>query len=276
MPRVTAISAQRRAERVNIHLDGEFWRGAPVALIVDAGLKVGRELSDDEVVQLAEQILVREAMESCLRRLALRGRTRRELAQGLRERKFGDDIAESALSRLDDLGMLDDLPVARQRAETLILRGAGPRKISAELSRLGIDADLREQVMADVVTHEALSAAAGAVVRRRFGDPPYQRDVHMRADRWLRAQGHGADLVAELIGRPLAADDEVVAPDEDQAFSARGRKPPEDPVALLRRKYPRAHTDGGERRRATAFLQRRGMDYDAIRLAIEELGSAAA
>lgn len=268
VPTVTNITPQRRPERVNIHIDGEFWSGAPVALLVEAGLKVGRVLSEGELDALAEQILVREAIESCLRRLALRGRTRRELSQGLRERKFEDHIAEQALAHLDAIGMLDDYPVARLRAESLQARGAGTRKISMELGRLGIDPDVREQVIAEVVTHAAQIEAAGRVVQRRFGAPPYARPDHARAERWLRAQGHGQEIISELVGRPAPAE-ESGDPDEDASAARPAREV--DAVALLRRKYPRAHTDSTQHRRAVAFLQRRGVGYEEIRQAVEAL-----
>lgn len=275
MPVLTNITAQRRAERVNLHIDGDFWSGAPVAVVAEAGLKVGMELTDEALEELAERILVREAIESCLRRLALRGRTRRELAQGLKERKFDEHVAEQALDHLDRIGMLNDRPVAQLRVESLITRGAGPRKIAMELGRVGVDPDLRSEVMEELITHERLVTASAAIVHRRFGAPPYPREVHARADRWMRAQGHSQDVIADVIGRPEEREAEADEGEDVFRSDPRPVRPRKDvdALALLRRKYPRAHRDSGENRRAVAFLQRRGVGYEEIRQAIESLAA---
>jgi regulatory protein len=57
---ITALKAQERSkDRVSVYLDGEFAFG--LALIHALWLKIGQQLSDDEIVELQEADTVEKA-----------------------------------------------------------------------------------------------------------------------------------------------------------------------------------------------------------------------
>lgn len=94
------------------------------------------------------------------------------------------------VARFQHTKLVDDLAWARSKARSLFARGKPPWKIQGELSQKGIDRDLAQQVVEELVaTREVdpqLEAAATYARRRRLG--PY-RPEHQRADRRERDMG---------------------------------------------------------------------------------------
>lgn len=83
-----------------------------------------------------------QAKDVCLRLLTDRARSRAELAAKLEQKGFAADVAERALDRLTEVGLIDDADFAQQWAHSRHLySGKGKRAIALELRRKGIEPD---------------------------------------------------------------------------------------------------------------------------------------
>ena len=79
----------------------------------------------------------------CLRLLTVRARTRAELAERLAKRGYPDEVAETVLSRLAEVGLIDDEDFAEQWVKSRQRNaGKGKRALAAELRTKGVDADV--------------------------------------------------------------------------------------------------------------------------------------
>ena len=106
----------------------------------------------------------KEAMERAGRMLALRPRTEKEIRDRLTEAEFSSELVEETIVRLLELQLLDDHAFALQWIEERALRkGLGPRALTAELGRKGIDRSVAEAAVAesglDEVTHATEQAS---------------------------------------------------------------------------------------------------------------------
>ncbi|WP_431954703.1 recombination regulator RecX [Nocardia lijiangensis] len=82
---------------------------------------------------------VEQAKEACLRLLAVRARSRAELAQRLAAKGFTADVAEGALDRLTEVGLLDDAAFAEQWVHSRhTFSGKGKQALAQELRRKGV------------------------------------------------------------------------------------------------------------------------------------------
>jgi regulatory protein len=131
------------------------------------------------------------------------------LRRKLRERGWAgdgepDDAAAAVVSRMLAAGYVDDAVYARARAESLVRRGLGRRRIAQDLGQSGIS---REDAAMALPGIAAARAAALALARkRRFGpfDPQAREGETWRARRqkqiaaMLRA-GHPLDSARELV-----------------------------------------------------------------------------
>jgi regulatory protein len=126
------------------------------------------------------------------------------LSRKIRERGWGDEsqpAIEALVSRLADLGYVDDRMLAEARGRSLAARGYGARRLGEALGALGIgEADGRKARRQ--AEESAWSTALRFAERRRFG--PYAKDEPDDASRrrafgaMLRA-GHAPEHVRRIL-----------------------------------------------------------------------------
>jgi regulatory protein len=114
----------------------------------------------------AQQVAVARAI--CLRLLTVAPRPRAGLAQALKRKEIPDDVAESVLDRLAQVGLIDDVAYAHSFVRTKHRdRALGRTALRTELRRLGVD----EESMADAVQTidpEAERARAEELIAKRL------------------------------------------------------------------------------------------------------------
>jgi len=156
---------------------------------------------------------IERAREVCLRLLAVRPRTRAELAAALRRRCVADEIAEAVLDRFGEVGMIDDALFAQVWVTSRHHgRGLARRALGHELRRKGVDSatvgDALERL--DPATEEQ---TARALVERKLrgisGAPP---DVVLRRlTGMLARKGYPPGLAFRVIREALEARPEIVS-----------------------------------------------------------------
>ncbi|MQA25934.1 MAG: RecX family transcriptional regulator [Micromonosporaceae bacterium] len=142
----------------------------------------------------------------CLRLLALRPRTRAELATALRRRAVPDEVAESVLERYSEVGMIDDAAFAEAWVTSRHHgRGLARRALGHELRRKGVDSPTVSRAL-DQLDPDTERETAEALVRRRLrtlsGAPPdaaFRKLVGM-----LARKGYSAGLSVRVVRDAVA------------------------------------------------------------------------
>lgn len=167
--KITALQVQKKnKERVNVFIEGEFAFG--ITLNEALQLKKGQYLSDQEIASLLEADQGNKAYDSALHYLSFRARSEEEVRRNLAQKGFPDEAVDAALSRLKDVGLLDDLEFARlwvSSREQISPRGK--RALRYELHQKGI-ADHQIDEILDLYDEE--KAAYEAIIERlsRFSE----------------------------------------------------------------------------------------------------------
>jgi regulatory protein len=108
------------------------------------------------------------AREICLRLLAVRPRTRAELATALKQRGIDDTVAAEVLARYGEVGMIDDQAFARAWVSSRHHgRGLARRALAAELRRKGVDSETVGVALGEL-DPETEAATARALVERKL------------------------------------------------------------------------------------------------------------
>jgi regulatory protein len=140
-------------------------------------------------------------LERALRLLALRSRTAQELDRALERAKVTLEDRQAVLARLRELRYIDDAQVATGRARTLVERGTSARLAARRLRAQGVERETaREAVEAAKEGASARELAERALARKLRGRPPRDEKERRRIFRSLVQQGHGASVVAALLG----------------------------------------------------------------------------
>lgn len=158
MPVVTDIKRQRKSEqRFNVYLDGTYAFAISDLDLSTSGLRVGQELSLEEVAVWQDQTVASKAYSRAVQYVSVRPRSKREMYDYLMRKDVPGPIAETTIARLSELGLLDDGAFAaswvanrqllkprsrRQLEQELMAKGVSRGDIATALDELGEDGEI--------------------------------------------------------------------------------------------------------------------------------------
>lgn len=132
-----------------------------------------------------------------------RGKLVAYLRRKLRERGWeseDDPDPETIAERFAELGYIDDVAWAQGRAEGLLRRGYGGRRVAQALGAAGIEEGLRDEIAPG---EGAARAAAVALARRRgfgpFGGEAADREQREKQLAAMMRAGHGFDAARAVV-----------------------------------------------------------------------------
>lgn len=164
-----------------------------------------------EVPGASEADPVAAAREIALRRLSVRARSRKELAQDLKSRDVPADAAAEVLDRFSEVGLVDDAAFAQEWVESRGRR-SGADRLRQELRQKGV----AEEDIADALggrdDQADLTNARELATRKAATMKSLDRVVRQRRLTALLARrGYSSAVIRRVIGEVLQAE----TPDDD-------------------------------------------------------------
>src|SRR5688500_8940674 len=202
--RISAIEPQKHhLERVNVYVDGEFRLALAHEVVLRAGLRTGDDVSEARLDELAAEDQLWKARDSALNLLSFRARTATELRRRLREKAFPEEVVERCVAELVERGLVDDSAFAETFVRDRVrLRPSGARRLVQELRVKGVDADMAEEAIEEVLRSEDVSELELARVAvskwaRRSGED--RARARRRLYGFLARRGFGGDTVRQIM-----------------------------------------------------------------------------
>ena len=191
MPEITGV--RERRGRARIYVDGEFWAEIDAGVEAERGLREGVPLTFEELddARVAGERAL--AMTRALNFLGYRARSEKEVRDRLRRYGHGEETVEGVVVRLEELGYLDDEDFARLAVREKARR-YGPRRVSAELRRTGVDAELARGVVEEEFSEIEEARSTAARRYNRGGSDAEARRVYG----FLVRRGYSAEVCAEV------------------------------------------------------------------------------
>ncbi len=152
------------------------------------------------------------AREICLRQLAVRPRTRAELAKALARREISDEVIAEVLDRYDEVGIIDDAAFARAWVSSRHHgRGLAKRALANELRQRGVDPETASEAL-ETLDEDAEAQTARALVDRKLRTATGTPDqVFRRLVGMLARKGYPAGVAIRAVKDALAARDAEAA-----------------------------------------------------------------
>jgi len=120
----------------------------------------------------------------------------------LEDRGWSSSLVSRVLQSLERLGYINDLELARLRAERCLLeQGWGPRKVAAELARRGVEEAVWREVLSELGSRVSEEELARRVLEKKFGKEQSFRGrrERVRAFRFLVGRGFCPAIAATLL-----------------------------------------------------------------------------
>jgi regulatory protein len=194
MPEITGV--RERRGRARIFVDGEFWAEIDAGVAAERGLREGVALSLEELdgARVAGERAL--AMTRALNFLGYRARSEKELRDRLRRYGYGEETVEGVVARLKELGYLDDEDFARLVVREKARR-YGPRRVSAELRRSGVDEELARGVVDEEFARRSEVEQARSAAARRYNKGGSDAEAR-RVYGFLVRRGYSSEVCAEV------------------------------------------------------------------------------
>ncbi|WBB70308.1 regulatory protein RecX [Micromonospora sp. WMMD812] len=146
------------------------------------------------------------AREICLRQLAIRPRTRAELAGALAKRGISDEVSAEVLDRYDEVGLIDDAAFARAWVSSRHAgRGLARRALANELRQRGVDRDVAQEALGEL-DESTEAETARALVERKLRTARGEPDaVFRRLVGMLARKGYPPGVAIRAVKDALAA-----------------------------------------------------------------------
>jgi regulatory protein len=209
MPTITEIKPQKSKKRVNIYLDESFSaRGGPASSwgfgldlenFVRLGLKVGMELTEEEVTEIVRKAEFSKTFDKMIRFGMMRPRSEKEFRDWLRKYKVHESIYDELFSKLKRLELLDDERFAKWWVSSR--NEFKPRSKSAltfELLKKGIARDLIKDVLSDIQIDEVSLAKEVVMKKKRVWEKLEKQEAKRKIQMILAARGFGWEVAKKV------------------------------------------------------------------------------
>lgn len=196
--RVTALEAQvKDPRRSSLYIDGRFVLG--LSEIVAAQVKVGQELSLEEVARLAADEEFETAREKALHYLEYRPRSEDEIRRQL-GKTYPREVIDRVIVRLREAGLLGDKEFARFWVETReTFKPRSPRALKYELRQKGVPAQVIERAVKNIDEGESAYRAARSKAER-WRELEY-REFQTKLGGFLARRGFNYGIIKETVRR---------------------------------------------------------------------------
>lgn len=196
---VTALKTQSKSRsRVNVYLDGVFEFG--LAKGVSSGLRIGQELSDEEIENLRRKDKEGGTFQRALRLISRRPRSEYELRANFNRHKVPDEVQEEVLSRLRDAEWVDDGQFAAFWVENRQqFRPRAARALRAELKLKGVSAETIDTALEGFDEEEAAYLAAQKGSRRWRTST--RKIFRQRLGAYLARRGFNYSTISSVLPR---------------------------------------------------------------------------
>lgn len=210
--KITSISVQARDNnRVNVSVDGKYRFSLDVFQVGQLGLRIDKELSEEELAKLEQESQFGKLYGRALEYSMVRPRSIKEMRDYLWRKtrttryksRTGDikerpgvpqQVADRVLERLIDKGYLDDEAFARFWIDNRHARkGTSMRRLKLELSQKGVSRDIVDQTI-DQSSRSDQAELEKIVAKKQNRYPDGQKFIQ-----YLMRQGFSYDDVVQAI-----------------------------------------------------------------------------
>lgn len=147
--KITSIKQQvRRRDRYSIFVDGIYAFSLSEAGLLSQGLAAGQEIDRLRLQELKDASGADKAYGNALRYVAMRPRSVWEMETYLRRKEVDEPVAVSIITRLQNVGLLDDRSFAQSWVHSRrLLKSMSHRKLRLELQQKQVPVSIIDQVL---------------------------------------------------------------------------------------------------------------------------------
>lgn len=189
---------ERKKGLTALYIDGEYAVSVDSVTFMSSSFKTGSEITDEQLYELIQLSNVNRAKEKALYFIEYRPRSRKEVEEKLVP-VFGEDASEQAISRLEELGLIDDEVFARRYAQQMFdSKHYSAKRVSFELMKKGIDRSIIDGLIEELEPDPCEQIEK--IISKKYARCLDDEKGRQRAINGLRAMGFSWQDIKECLG----------------------------------------------------------------------------
>ena len=197
MPKITDIETQKKNKnRVNVYLDGEFAFGLEMLTVLKLGLKIGQDISPQELKEAIFDSEKAVALEKGMSYIDRGRKTAKQVRDYIEGKGYDPQVVNYVVEKLKYYGYVDDSLYASDYAKQNF-SSKGARRIKQELIQKGISLAQAEKYSAQD-SDDALKYAT-QLAQRYMKNKQSDLKTLQKLQRHLVSRGYDFDVVNSVI-----------------------------------------------------------------------------
>ncbi len=194
MGKITDIQKQKRNRtRVSIFIDGEFVCGLDEVAAATARLKIGDEITADELKNVMEKSELNSAFERAVGYLSIAPRAKKEIYKYLLDKGYDKAIIMQTIDKLVSYHYIDDYLYAQTYIKSKSKK-YGSFRISAELKQKGIAQSVIDELLDDALEDNITDIAQKYIKSHKSAD-------RQKLKRFLAGRGFSWDSINSVVAQ---------------------------------------------------------------------------
>jgi len=199
---ITKIEKQKKNnKRSSVFLDDKFAFGIDDFDLFKLKLKVGIEISNEELENIRNTVIFTAAKEYAVQLTTRSSYTKKTIIEKLKMRDYDDFIIDKTIAFLEEYKLVDDFDYARRYInDAYKYKNYGTQKIKYELIKKGISSDIIDDVLSsidtDIIEEENILPLA---IKKLSGNFEYKNI--MKTKRFLLSKGYSYEIIDFTISK---------------------------------------------------------------------------
>ncbi|MWV43472.1 regulatory protein RecX [Paenibacillus sp. HJL G12] len=207
---ITAVERQPKQKGRYLISFGEYILSIHEDVMIKYRMLRGSTFTKRELEEIILADEKQRAYVQALKYLERKQRTRKELADRLREKEITSNVIEHALKRLENEGLINDELYAKQWAEQRVSnQRKGKAWVREELRQKGVDKSLISEALAEVSQEQEFES--GLIVGRKKWNQTRGEllDKKRKTGAFLMRRGFSGELTRKVINQLIQENDEA-------------------------------------------------------------------
>ncbi len=198
--KITEVKSQIKSkERVSIFIDGAYRFSVHMDVLIDYGLSVGSEITEELLEQIQSKDELKKAYAKGIDIVSRRLHTEKEIRDKLKLKEYAPLTIEKTIEKLKEYGYVDDEVFLEHY---LSFKGGtqGPRKLKYDLIKKGVAEYLIDQALEGLKDDEyntCLEIATGKL--SSMSETLEMSKKYSRLAGFLQRKGYGFGVVKEVL-----------------------------------------------------------------------------
>lgn len=193
---ITDIKSQKTKDRVNIFTDGKFFCGALAETVLQFGLKVGDEISEEELDNLLISSESRYAFDKAIDYISRRLHSEKEIRSKLKLKGYRPVVINKAIEKLKEYNYISDENFASVLVQSS--KNKSKREIEYTLQQKGVSADLINKYISVISDDDELLSAETLAVKHMRGKETNEKNLN-NLYAYLSRKGFSGDVVKIVL-----------------------------------------------------------------------------